>query len=147
MCGPCRLSRCASSMPYGTGNRSPGGEQGCLWCGYRLRVCVLSRAGDFVRASTSASAQVTDTAADVKAKQHVIDDYTERGYEMHEKALDVFQARAEANEVSARLSSDEASARFRPKSPSLPPSLPPSPPPSPSPPPPFPLPPPPSPSR
>ena len=42
---------------------------------------------------------VTDTQADIKNKKNVVDDYTERGYEMYEKALDVFQARAEANEA------------------------------------------------
>ena len=89
-------------------------------------VCVCSCVVvTFVCASASPSAQVTDTAADVKAKQHVIDDYTERGYEMHEKALDVFQARAEANEVSARVSADEASTHH------LGLNLPPSPPPFP----------------
>eukprot|EP00802_Teleaulax_amphioxeia_P008353 Tamp_08361.p1 GENE.Tamp_08361~~Tamp_08361.p1 ORF type:complete len:316 (+),score=81.97 Tamp_08361:244-1191(+) len=40
-----------------------------------------------------------DTAQDIKAKQGTVDNYTERAYEMYEKALDVFQARAEANEA------------------------------------------------
>jgi len=41
----------------------------------------------------------TDTLADSKAKKNEMDNYTERAYEMYEKALDVFQAQADADEA------------------------------------------------
>mmetsp|Transcript_20886 Transcript_20886/g.17316 ORF Transcript_20886/g.17316 Transcript_20886/m.17316 type:complete len:279 (+) Transcript_20886:197-1033(+) len=43
--------------------------------------------------------KVTDTMADFNKKKGEFDNYTERAYEMFEKALDVFQAQAEANEA------------------------------------------------